>query len=85
MFAASFYLGTMILTCFSILLSVFILNLSSRGARRKPLPAWMRTVRTAVVGGGGRGGGGGGLVFERDSRTTRSTLLMIIMKMIMRG
>ncbi|KAK7482712.1 hypothetical protein BaRGS_00026010 [Batillaria attramentaria] len=40
---ASFYLGTMILTCFSIVLSVLITNISARGARRKALPAWIHT------------------------------------------
>ncbi|KAL8595896.1 hypothetical protein ACOMHN_018208 [Nucella lapillus] len=41
---ASFYLGTMILTCFSVLLSVLSANLSCRGMQRRPLPAWIHTI-----------------------------------------
>lgn len=41
---ASFYVGTMVLTCFSILLSVLITNISARGTRRRPLPAWIHTI-----------------------------------------
>ncbi|XP_025079671.1 neuronal acetylcholine receptor subunit alpha-10-like [Pomacea canaliculata] len=41
---ASFYLGTMILTCFSIFLSIIVTNISATGARRRPLPAWLRTL-----------------------------------------
>ncbi|CAG5118808.1 unnamed protein product, partial [Candidula unifasciata] len=40
----SFYLGTMVLTCGSIFASVIVSNLSIRGARRKPLPAWVHAI-----------------------------------------
>ncbi|XP_041357597.1 neuronal acetylcholine receptor subunit alpha-10-like [Gigantopelta aegis] len=38
-----FYLSTMILTSFSIILSAIIGNLSVRGSRRRPLPAWIQS------------------------------------------
>ncbi|KAH9508742.1 Neuronal acetylcholine receptor subunit alpha-6 [Bulinus truncatus] len=40
----SFYLGTMMLTCMSIVTSVIVANVSVRGGRRKPLPAWIHTI-----------------------------------------
>ncbi|XP_059160694.1 neuronal acetylcholine receptor subunit alpha-7-like [Physella acuta] len=40
----SFYLGTMILTCMSIITSVVVANISVRGARRKPVPAWIHAI-----------------------------------------
>ncbi|GFN89251.1 hypothetical protein PoB_001575700 [Plakobranchus ocellatus] len=40
----SFYLGTMILTCISIVASVITANISVRGGRRKPLPAWLHSI-----------------------------------------
>ncbi|KAK6962928.1 neuronal acetylcholine receptor subunit beta-3 [Biomphalaria glabrata] len=40
----SFYLGTMILTCMSIVTSVIVTNVSIRGVRRKPLPAWIHAI-----------------------------------------
>jgi len=36
----SFYLGTMILACLSVVASVLVANVCVRGARRKPVPAW---------------------------------------------
>ncbi|KAK3796056.1 hypothetical protein RRG08_013361 [Elysia crispata] len=40
----SFYLGTMILTCISVVASVITANISIRGGRRKPLPAWLHSI-----------------------------------------
>ncbi|RUS77183.1 hypothetical protein EGW08_015050 [Elysia chlorotica] len=40
----SFYLGTMILTCISVVASVITANISVRGGRRKPLPAWLHSI-----------------------------------------
>lgn len=48
-FTGSFYLGTMILTCMSIVTSVIVTNVSIRGVRRKPLPAWIHAVSSVNV------------------------------------
>ncbi|XP_076453561.1 neuronal acetylcholine receptor subunit alpha-10-like [Babylonia areolata] len=47
---ASFYLGTVILTTFSVLLSVGGTILSKKGQQHKPLPPWIRSLHSIFLG-----------------------------------